>query len=197
MKKSKMLCLIALAVLISGQAHGVALYFEPSASALGLGETASVDVWISGIGGADGLYLGGYGLTINYDPGILSFQSISFFDYLGSLSAPLPPTLDLATMSLSVYEGSFLTTQELIGRQPSAFPLLSLNFQAIALGTSSLSFSAVELSDEEGYGIIGGVTSASATVSVSAAAVPEPATFMLLGTGMLLGIGFMRRKLKP
>ncbi len=174
-------------VLVTSQAQaGVDLSIEPSADAVHAGEILMVDITASGLDDDD---LAGFNLVLNFDPNVLEFQSYT----LGAeLTDPvfgqedLSDTGGVATGTLGLGEVSWLID---FSAQPDAFVLASASFAPLASGTSLLTLSDVELSDDLG-GILQLGTLGDARVSV-----PVPGNLLLLPIGLgLFGLQRMRRR---
>jgi hypothetical protein len=170
------------------------LQFDPTLNEVTVGEMFEVDVrynfFDAGYGAQD---LAAFDIDVTFDTDMLSFNSYSLTDNLGSLSAGDADdwsyghdghgTVNLAELSY-LYDFSF---------QSDNFVLATLSFTALEIGQSSLDFTYIDLSDSWGDSIAYPVFGGPATVS--AAPVPEPATMVLFGTG-LLGLIAMRRNRK-
>lgn len=142
-----------------------------------------------------GVHLAAFDLNVNYDATLLTFDSYTLTDELGSLSEPAgaPDAQDWSlgddgsgTVNLSVL--SYLL--EFSG-QPDAFTLATLSFSGDADAMTSISLSEVVLYDESGDQI--SIQNVSGT---HICIVPIPGTIWLLGT--MLGVGgiIRRRTLK-
>jgi len=191
------------------QAEALTLSLTPSDQSIAPGETAYLDLVISEMNQpGQQYYLGAYSLDIVYEDSILAFDSIAFGDGLGVPDMDLGPGLDpdlwdaetdiyvdqtmAGTVGLSVV--SFLWTDELAGFQMGmdSFTLATLGFLGTEAGIGNVSIENPVLSDE--YGFVYDTFLSDAMVSVdSAAPIPEPATIMLLTSG-LLGLGVLNRK---
>jgi len=186
-------------VFFSISALAITIGFEPVSQEVGVGDPASVNLVISGLG--DGTYpsLGGFDLFIEYDPTILALSDVSFGDpTLGDqLAIGWGATYLSSTYSSSIEELfglSFGPPWDLINFQAPSFVLATLTFDTLSVGTSPL-----EIVDpnpplvisrlSDGLGNALGFERESGSVSP----VPEPATFILIGFG-LGGIGILRRK---
>lgn len=193
MKKQTMICIIGLSMILCGQAFATSLFFDPSAPVLNLNAIATINVGISGLGDGVGPNLGAFDLGITYDASLLTLQSFSFSNYLGY---PANAFASGSTGSglLSVQQVSFLSDAALASLQPATFSLLSMQFITVGLGTSLLSFQNVVLSDGLGLSLPTGLLQASVSVVQTPSPVPEPATWLLVSAGALMGIGYMRRK---
>jgi hypothetical protein len=149
----------------------------------------SAEVWLMDRGPVG---IGGFDITVGYDPLLLSFNSVIFDSYLGD------PTTDAIAIdtpnsgTVNAYEVSFLSPSVLLQLQPDDFVLFTLNFNAIGTGTSPLTFDSVLLSDESGNQIVP-TQLRSGSVDANFNSVPEPGTILLLGAG-LLGLTALRRK---
>jgi hypothetical protein len=193
MKKPTMICIIGLAMILCGNAFATSLFFDPSASVLYLNEIATINVWISGLGDGVAPNLGAFDLGITYDASLLALQSFSFSNYLGY------PTDSFTFGSigsglLSVQEVSFLPDAALASLQPSAFSLLSMDFRTIGLGIGLISFQKADLSDGLGLSLSAELRQALVNVAQAPTPVPEPATWLLVSAGGLMGMGYMKRK---
>lgn len=167
----------------NAQAGPIEVSIEPETSAFSVGDLFDVDIRISGLDADD---LGGFDFDLEFEPGVLQYQSYS----LGiELTDPVFGQFDLSddaqagAGTLRLAEVSFLNN---FSAQPDAFTLATVSFGAIKAGMSPLTISNIDLSDDSGL-----VALNVNSVNNGSVAVPTPGTLLLVPFGF--GLLLMRR----
>lgn len=184
--------LLCSTTIFSGAVFGVTLSLDPSSQDIGVGDTVTVDLNISGLGGFVPPSLGAFLVEVTFDNSVLTFDSADYGPMLGN-PVDLFETDILTTVaagSVSLDEFSFLFDFELDALQPESFTLVTLAFTGLTQGTSALGFGAIDLSDAVGFMIVDPILEAS-SITVKASSIPEP-TMLLLFLSGLGGIAAVR-----
>lgn len=131
--------------------------------------------------------VGGYDLTVDFNPSFLSATGFSFGPYLGPGDTQFD---DLTSTAGQAYLGDFASAsaQTLIAQQPAAFTLATLTFTVMQAGNSVLTFDpSSSMSSENGTTLD--------VVAYRGTVVPEPSTCVLalLGLAGLAWSGARRR----
>ena len=194
MKTGKRLLLIAMVV--AGHAVAATISIMPAGQTVLPGTPASIDISISGLGDGFPPSLGVYDLTITFDPAILSFSSVSWGSGLDVLGLGSIQSATPGTGSINLFELSLDQASDLNSLQPASFPLFTLHFGTLGVGTSPLTLSLNALGDADGAPIAADLANGAITVSSGdAAPVPEPSTTVLLA--LLFSIAVVRRVVTP
>src|SRR5689334_6984032 len=195
----RMVCTAVL--LVSPVAADVlSLGFIPASQSANVGGSTSVNLAISGLGNHTAPSLGDYDLVINFDSGILAFNSLIFGDPilgdqldlfgLGNVNGFQP----LGAGSLNLFEVSLDSAADLDSMQNASFILATLRFDVMSAGTSTLSIGINSLGDSLGNPL--SVDTATGAIT----AVPELGTSSLLGSllyGIYAGRRWFRLNQKP
>ncbi|GGC77197.1 hypothetical protein [Marinobacter halophilus] len=150
-----------------------------------LGDTVSMDVWISGLDPASGGGLGGFNLSVGYDGAVTDYKSTVFGDTLAEYSFFPPSASETGSNGVDL-DGVALAGD--LSDQPEAFELFTLEFLAASVGTSSLTFGSVLLSDASGDPLVSGTNSATLNVVAPPVKVSEPGSLALLMIGLAAGV---------
>jgi len=173
--------------------HAISLNFVPSNQAVLPGTPVTVDVEVSGLSAAAEI-VSAFDLDVLYDSTILTATDVTFGPLLGDPSFealteflfPSPGVVDFAELS-------FLPDSDLAALQGDTVFLAQLSFDTLGVGSSSLAFVLDTFNDVKGRnGIILDLFPGSGSVDV----VPEPATLVLMGTGLIALVGWRLRKPK-
>ncbi|TWI70223.1 putative secreted protein with PEP-CTERM sorting signal [Pseudoduganella lurida] len=147
------------------------------------GQVVELDVTIGDVS-----ELFGYQFSLTFDASLLRVTSVTEGSFLGGAGATYGFTGDVDNAAGRIG----YVTNTLIGPFPGASgsgSLLHVTFETLASGTSALGFSDVLFIGSGDVDIP--ITVASSPITVSA--VPEPATYAMLGVG-LLGVAALRRR---
>lgn len=136
--------------------------------------------------------LGSYSLDFSFADGVIGFNRVVDRFGLGNTAFGLSYALHGNVLSLT--DTSFDDVPTLLASQSPSFALFTLYFDAIAAGSSSLSFSSISLADA--YGNEGGFIANGSNVTVTAVSpVPEPGTLPLFAVGCVFMLYVLRRRL--
>jgi len=185
---------LSVAVLSSGPALALPiLTFAPLNQTVNLGDTASVDVMVTGLTGE---FVGSYDFNVSWDAALLSLDSLSFGD---ALDGPLDSLSGFVNGTGSV--NAFEVSLGLLSNQDglSDFRLFTLSFDTLAVGTSALNFiggiiPTGLLGDELGELLPTEVIAGSITINEGSVSVPEPGTLALFAIGLGLAGALKRRR---
>ena len=154
----------------------------------------AVSILVSGLGDYEAPSIGTFDLEVYFDSAVLGFIGYQFGDELGNMD--LGEALDgsfgeTGPGAINLYELSFLNADPTSGpayfgpylddEQPGSFVLATLNFNALAPGTSFLDLYVNYLGDAWSNSLAADISAGA--VCVAAAPVPEPSTFLLLAFG--------------
>lgn len=159
--------------------------FAPASQTVPVGDPASVELRISGLGDASAPSLGVFDLSVSFDPTVLSFAGVSFGDpVLGDQLDPFGlgsiTIFDAASAgSVRLFELSLDLPADLDALQAGAFTLATLTFDTLQVGTSPLGLSVAALGDAFGKSLSADLASG------VVAAVPEPQAGLLFLAGLL------------
>lgn len=169
--------------------------FEPASQDVPVGDIAQVDLVISGLDLFLPDSLSTFDLDISFDETILALDSVAFGDPVlgdqldlfgfGSITA----FDDSISGIVNLFELSLDLPDALNMFQWESFTLATLTFDTLAVGTSSLDIAINALGDAWGDPLELEADPVSGNISP----VPEPATILLIGTG-LVGLGYLKRK---
>ena len=188
---------------LSLQAQSAIIGFNPTDSAVSVGDIFDVELTVSGLGDD---FVNGFDLDVTFDTSILGYNGFTFgsgLDVLGLGS--LAFDTDLITL-VNVFEVSLDLNTDLDFFQADDFVLGTFSFTALAEGTSALSASAppggFALSGANSADLVGADPSdpfiqflwyeLDTKLADGSVTVPEPGVALLLVTG-LLGFGLQRR----
>ena len=162
---------------VAGQASAVAmLSFDAPGEAV-IGSTIDVDVRISALDAADDV--GSYIFDVSFDSAVFGFAGY----VLGNeLADPIfgPLDLSLGEGPVGMVNIAEVATLLDLSLQPNAFTLVTLTFDVLAKGISTLSFDAFEIGDGIGAGLLN-VNASDSTIR----AVPLPGALLLMAIGLL------------
>jgi ABC-type thiamin/hydroxymethylpyrimidine transport system permease subunit len=175
-------------------AAAIRIGFVPVAQTVGLGANVAVDVVVSGLeaGGGDEI-VAAFDLDVSYDPLVVAATGVSFGSALGALGlevltgfdlATLPGVVDLAALSL-------LADADLAALQGDSITLATLQFSAVALGTSALVLLPAAPFGIDVKGAANAILTFETVETGAIHVVPEPSTLLLLAAGLL---GLARRR---
>jgi len=135
--------------------------------------------------------LSGFEFDVEFDSGLLELATSSF-----GLGLPDSDQLvETSAVGNFFSEYSFSSDEELYSAQADKFMLVSLSFVAKAAGGSLLGLSAIDLYDAWGLSFDDvDVQAANFSIAASPTAVPEPSVLLLLGSCMIMLIGFRARQ---
>jgi len=193
------LALLSLAGADTGWA--ITLGLSPASQTITAGNPFDVDVVISGLHAPDpDEILSGYDINISYDASMLTATGVDFGSFLGGLSDSLQDP-DFTTAGLfNIFEVSFLSDLDLDTLQGDSFTLATLHFTAKTAGTSALTITNADLT---GFSDLSTTFPNPLTVDQYAnsgvtveprTAVPEPASWALMGAGFIAGLAHKRRQ---
>lgn len=194
MKKIFYICVTLLTLLLFFVTPSCAILigFDPVSQSVPVGDPTDVALVISGLGDGSAPSLGIFDVDISFDSTILDFNSVAFGDPL------LGDQLDLLGFgsitfftpglgSVNLFELSLDDLFTLDSMQAGSFTLATLTFNTLAVGTSSLDISINSLGDASGFSLDADLQSGSISP------VPEPASILLLTSG-IIGMGLFGRK---
>ncbi len=181
MKKLKNLLLAALLGVCAQAFAGPTLTVAATPDPVAIGSNLDLDVMINDI--AD-LYA--YQFTLTFDATLFQATAISEGAFLGTAGATFGDTgvIDNTAGTISFVFSTLLSP---VPGASGSGSLAHITFAALGAGTSQLAFSDLLFLDSASNDV---------TVDVDAGtiqAIPEPATFLLFGAG-LLAVGAMRRR---
>lgn len=174
---------------ILGSANAYILELSPSTAQVAVGDEFSVTVRASDVLPQG---LGSYSLDLSFTEGVLGFDRVVDGFGMGSTAFGLSYALNGNVLTLT--DTSFDDVPTLLASQSPSFALFTLYFDALGVGSSSLSFSSITLADA--YGNEGSFVANGSNVTVTAVApVPEPGTLPLLVLGGAFMLYVLRRRL--
>ena len=158
----------------------------PDFQTVGVDEMAMFDLNISGLGDYESPSLGAFDVDIIYDQSVLDFklQSVVFSDFLG----PSNQFVSLFPGRVWLGEVSLISATQLNDLQPAAFTIVSFSFLGLNADNTSILFSPVTMSDENGYLLV------ELNLSKSVTVVPLPGSIILLASGVG-ALAVVRKKL--
>jgi hypothetical protein len=195
-------CIAAAGLAVSASAQ-ISLILTPANQAITTtGGTVTYNLNISGLKGSadlNGPVLGGFEITLNYNPTIALAQSVTFGNSSGTdLLNPQGGAFayqDLTTAGqVLLMESTSDTAAALEAAQGKSFTLATITFQGVGLGTTSLTFDLTNtsLSDENALTLdmAGGATGGTLTVT----AIPEPSCAAAVLGVVAVGTCLLRRR---
>lgn len=191
MKRLVIALILSLGLFASSLAQAASVSLVPSSSSVGVGQTFSVDVLVSGL--TSGQDLGGFELDLLFDPALLSVSGYTLGSSLGIYSSDIMLTevddLSSGLTGSGVYSLAAVSLLQDLSVQADSFVLLTLQLLAQDAGASILGLSGTLY---DGFGLT--LTADLGSASVSASAVPLPGAVWLLLGGLGGCMGLVRRR---